>query len=103
MTEYIKQDQALERAAVALENLSVNSIATPQDAANFLRSLSSLWELQPLEPVKGEPYDKTEMNFFVQTLYDQKMREGKHGHYETMFHVVHKAIERAVLEKARNV
>jgi len=52
-------------------------------------------EAQPLEPVKGEPYDKTEMNAFVQDLYDQKMREGKHGHYETMFHVVHKAIERA--------
>ena len=40
-------------------------------------------------------YDKTEMNAFVQSLYDKKMAEGKHGHYETMFHVVHKAIERA--------
>lgn len=39
-------------------------------------------------------YDKTEMNAFVQSLYDAKMAEGKHGHYETMFHVVHKAIER---------
>lgn len=37
-------------------------------------------------------YDKTEMNAFVQTLYDQKMQEGKHGHYETMFNVVHAAI-----------
>ena len=37
-------------------------------------------------------YDKTEMNAFVQNLYDQKMQEGKHGHYETMFHVVHAAI-----------
>jgi hypothetical protein len=36
--------------------------------------------------------DKTEMNAFVQNLYDQKMREGKHGHYETLFHVVHQAI-----------
>lgn len=39
-------------------------------------------------------YDKTEMNSFVQNLYDQKMQEGKHGHYETMFHVVHQAIKR---------
>jgi hypothetical protein len=40
-------------------------------------------------------YDKTEMNGFVQDLYDKKMQEGKHGHYETMFHVVHRAIEAA--------
>ena len=39
-------------------------------------------------------YDKTEMNCFVQDLYDKKMQEGKHGHYETMFHVVHQAIKR---------
>jgi len=44
------------------------------------------------EPVA---YDKTEINFFVQDLYDKKMQEGKHGHYETMFHVVHQAIKRA--------
>ena len=42
------------------------------------------------EPVA---YDKTEMNCFVQDLYDKKMQEGKHGHYETMFHVVHQAIK----------
>jgi hypothetical protein len=40
-------------------------------------------------------YNKTEMNCFVQNLYDEKMREGKHGHYEAMFHVVHRAIEAA--------
>lgn len=39
-------------------------------------------------------YDKTAMNCFVQRLYDSKMKEGKHGHYETMFHVVHQAIKR---------
>jgi hypothetical protein len=45
---------------------------------------------------KQEPvaYDKTEMNCFVQDLYDKKMQQGKHGHYETMFHVVHQAIKR---------
>ena len=44
---------------------------------------------------KPVAYDKTEMNGFVQDLYDKKMQEGKHGHYETMFHVVHQAIKRA--------
>jgi hypothetical protein len=47
-------------------------------------------------------YNKTEMNCFVQNLYDQKMREGKHGHYETMFHVVHRAIEAAHGIKGKN-
>jgi hypothetical protein len=47
-------------------------------------------------------YNKTEMNCFVQNLYDQKMREGKHGHYETMFHVVHRAIEAAHGIKEKN-
>jgi len=51
---------------------------------------------QPPLPVQ-EPvaYDKTEMNSFVIDLYDKKMQEGKHGHYETMFYVVHQAIKRA--------
>ena len=39
-------------------------------------------------------YDKTDMNGFVSDLYDEKTREGKHGHYETVFHVVHCAIKR---------
>jgi hypothetical protein len=49
-----------------------------------------------VEPVA---YDKTVMNFFVQDLYDKKMQEGEHGHYETMFHVVHQAIKKALLGK----
>jgi hypothetical protein len=40
-------------------------------------------------------YDKTEMNSFVIDLYDEKMKEGKHGHYEALFHCVHQAIKRA--------
>ena len=50
---------------------------------------------KPAQP-EQEPvaYDKTEMNCFVQDLYDKKMQEGKHGHYETMFHVVHQAIKK---------
>ena len=50
---------------------------------------------QYLSKSQDAQYDKTEMNSFVQNLYNKKMQEGKHGHYETMFHVVHKAIERA--------
>ena len=48
------------------------------------------------EPVA---YDKTELNRFVQDLYDEKMQEGKHGHYETMFHVVHQAIKKVAPPK----
>jgi hypothetical protein len=44
------------------------------------------------EPVA---YDKTEMNSFVIDLYEEKMRDGKHGHYEALFHCVHQAIKRA--------
>ena len=44
-------------------------------------------------PQRKPQYDKTKMNCFVQDLYDKKMLEGKHGHYETMFHVVHQAIK----------
>ena len=52
--------------------------------------------LEALAQSEQEPvaYDKTEMNCFVQDLYDKKMQEGKHGHYETMFHVVHQAIKK---------
>ena len=55
------------------------------------RALSAALEQPEQEPVA---YDRTELNAFVQDLYDKKMREGKHGHYETMFHVVHRAIAR---------
>jgi len=57
---------------------------------------TELFSAQPPLPVQ-EPvaYDKTEMNSFVIDLYDLKMREGKHGHYEALFHCVHQAIKRA--------
>lgn len=38
---------------------------------------------------------KTERNFRVKARYDELMREGKHGHYETMFRVVREEVERA--------
>lgn len=64
--------------------------------ADVIERLKS-YTAPPQRKPKQEPvaYDKTEMNFFVQDLYDKKMQEGKHGHYETMFHVVHQAIKRA--------
>jgi hypothetical protein len=49
---------------------------------------------QPAPVQEPVAYDKTEMNCFVQELYDKKMCEGKHGHYETMFYCVHQAIKR---------
>ncbi len=48
-------------------------------------------ELGSREPVA---YDKTELNCFAQDLYDQKMREGKRGHYESMFHVIHQCVKK---------
>jgi len=56
-------------------------------------------EVKRLKQEQAETYDKTELNAFVQDLYDKKMREGKHGHYETMFHVVHQAIKRVSAPK----
>lgn len=41
---------------------------------------------------------KTERNARAQASYDEKMREGKHGHYESMFSVVHAEVERAETE-----
>lgn len=38
--------------------------------------------------------EKCERNARVQSRYDELMREGKHGHYETMFRVVHEEFER---------
>jgi hypothetical protein len=36
---------------------------------------------------------KTERNCRVQARYDELMREGKHGHYETVFRVVREEVE----------
>jgi hypothetical protein len=55
---------------------------------------STVKPLYTTPPQRKPQYDKTKMNCFVQDLYDKKMQEGKHGHYETMFHVVHQAIKK---------
>ena len=38
--------------------------------------------------------EKTRLNLWVQTRYDELMAEGKHGHYETLFKIVQEAIAR---------
>ena len=44
----------------------------------------------------SETFDeKCARNARVQSRYDELMREGKHGHYETMFRVVREEVERA--------
>jgi hypothetical protein len=54
------------------------------------------WLVQQAEPVA---YDKTDLNRFVQDLYDEKMQNGKHGHYETLFHVVQQAIKKVAPQR----
>ncbi len=73
---------------LALEAMDAYSWEQVDSARAALRTAIEQAEKQ--EPV----YDKTALNAFVQDLYDAKMREGKHGHYETLFHCVHQAIKR---------
>ena len=63
------------------------------------RGSVGMQEARPQPEQEPVAYDKTEMNCFVQDLYYKKMKEGKHGHYETMFHVVHQAIKKALRER----
>jgi len=55
---------------------------------------------QPPAQAERSPLDeldtldqKTERNCRVQARYDELMRAGKHGHYETMFRVVREEVE----------
>jgi hypothetical protein len=50
-------------------------------------------------PQRPVAYDKTDLNRFVQDLYDEKMQEGKHGHYEALFYCVHQAIKKVAPPK----
>lgn len=61
-----------------------------QRMAKRIEELEAALAQPEQEPVA---YDKTDLNAFVQNLYDVKMREGKHGHYETMFYVVQQTIK----------
>lgn len=73
---------------LAAANLEANELAELlAEAADALEAA------QPTPQVPMTPdYDKSALNARVQELYDAKMREGKHGHYETLFHCVHAAI-----------
>jgi len=101
-------DAAFHANAVTASDAASDACAAVVWAARFRNDVSSLYAEAAIKKIKRvttplaaqleqEPmaYDKTEINFFVQDLYDKKMQEGKHDHYETMFHVVHQAIKRA--------
>lgn len=45
--------------------------------------------------------DAVERNGRVQARYDELMRAGKHGHYETMFQVVREEVARAAHNEVR--
>ena len=71
---------------------------SPSEAQEMADLKGTHAEVRPLyttPPQRKPQYDKTKMNCFVQDLYDKKIQEGKHGQYEAMFHVVHRAIEAA--------
>ena len=82
--------QAWAREALAQSQQAPMNYYRADAAGNLERT--DIHSAQPEQ--ESVAYDKTEMNCFVQDLYDKKMQEGKHGHYETMFHVVHQAIKR---------
>lgn len=66
------------------------------EIAALREALASQGEALTEQPAQQEPvaYDKTEINCFAQDLYDKKIREGKRGHYESMFHVIHQCIKK---------
>ena len=82
------KDEALKLALEAFDSMIGRK---PERVEQAITAIKEALEQPEQEPVA---YDKTEMNCFVQDLYDEKMREGKHGNYETIFHVVHQAIKR---------
>lgn len=83
--------------AIKAGDWAVDGACDPDMVLQMLRARLA----QPIidDEIKGdktEPvaYDKSALNSFVQDLYDKKLGEGKQGLYETLFHVVHAAIER---------
>jgi hypothetical protein len=90
----------IDKGSLVQTQPAVYNYARPQNAHKEW-PIKELFDHPPAAQRQPQ-YNKTEMNCFVQNLYDQKMREGKHGHYETMFHVVHRAIEAAYGIKGKN-
>jgi hypothetical protein len=83
-----------DMVVVSLVREGINKHKARELADHFATPLAAAQPEQ--EPVA---YDKTEINCFVQDLYDEKMQNGKHGHYETLFHVVHQAIKKVAPPK----
>ena len=79
-----------ETLRLALEALEYNDHLRGEAITAIREALAE----QPAQQQEPVAYDKTEINCFAQDLYDQKMREGKRGHYESMFHVIHQCIKK---------
>jgi hypothetical protein len=99
VTQEIPESEVYKQEPVALETVYETIIHWDEGGGKrsrreLARRIVALYTTPPAAQRQPQ-YNKTEMNCFVQNLYDQKMREGKRGHYETMFHVVHRAIEAA--------
>jgi hypothetical protein len=93
------KDEVLKLALEALETelaVDMTNGAEVGEAAELMCEAITAIKQALAAPTVQEPvgYDKTEMNGFIQDLYEKKMQKGKHGHYETMFHCVHQAIKR---------
>jgi hypothetical protein len=67
----------------------------PKQAAQSKAALDSLCANLPPDFA-----EKTKRNARVQARYDELRAEGKHGHYECMFRVVHEEVQR---ERERSV
>ena len=96
-----REDEALRLALEAFNDLAAwndgeigGHMDEPYSAEIARKAITAIKEALAQPEQEPVAYDKTEMNCFIQDLYDKKMQEGKHGHYETMFHVVHQAIKR---------
>lgn len=63
-----------------------------------LPSIPQAAEPEMTNPPLGTP--ESARNARVAHRYDSLMREGEHGHYETMFRVVREEVERATLPKS---
>lgn len=46
---------------------------------------------------------REDTNKAVQLRYDELMREGKHGHYETLFKVVHEQVQACEAEQSKRI
>ena len=97
--------ELMQQALDALEEAKEDVMDWGQYASEYFQEKHNLYAdatknaalIEDLRARLAQPepaaYDKSAMNRFVQDLYEQKLREGKHGLYETLFYVVHEAIK----------